>query len=51
MGLPGPDDYIVLMLRIEKQNQSLAAFDHLIHPHSDGQAVHLTRPRTVHQAE
>jgi hypothetical protein len=50
MGLPGPDDYIVLMLRIEKQNQTLAAVDHLIHPHTAGKAEHLARPLAVHQA-
>jgi hypothetical protein len=26
MGLPGPDDYIVLLIRLEKQRQALAAF-------------------------
>jgi hypothetical protein len=26
MGLPGPDDYITLLIRLEKQRQALAAF-------------------------
>jgi hypothetical protein len=50
MGLPGPDDYIVLMLRLEKQNQALAAVDHLIHPHAASPVVQLTRSRAAHQA-
>jgi hypothetical protein len=26
MGLPGPDDYMALLIRLEKQRQALAAF-------------------------
>ncbi len=39
MGLPGPDDYIVLMLRLEKQHQALAAVQHLIAPDAKGRAA------------
>ncbi len=27
MGLPGPDDYILLLIRLEKQRQESAALD------------------------
>ena len=30
MGLPGPDNYILLLLHFEKQRQDLAAMEHLI---------------------
>ena len=32
MGLPGPDDFILLLIRLEKQRQDLAAIHHLLGP-------------------
>jgi hypothetical protein len=30
MGLPGPDNFILLLIRLEKQRQDLAAIHHLL---------------------
>jgi hypothetical protein len=33
MGLPDPDSFIILMIRLEKQRQDLAAVHHLLEEH------------------
>jgi len=32
MGLPSPENYLLLLVRMEKQRQALAAVEHLIAP-------------------